>query len=62
MEICWTILRYFGYDDKLQIVESMWDDGTISHQNLEQARSFEFKKSAITFLNNLFNSYMNEKT
>lgn len=30
MEICWQILRFFGYDNNLQIRQSLWDDNTIS--------------------------------
>ena len=34
MEVCWTILRWFKYDDKLQIDEKEWDDGTIDDNEL----------------------------
>jgi len=34
MEVCWTILRYFGYDNELRIVRSLWDDGTIAEEDL----------------------------
>ena len=62
MEICWLILRYFGYDDQLRIVDKMWDDGTISDSDLQKARSFELKKAARDHLVALFNTYMNEKS
>jgi len=50
MEICWQILRYFGYDNNLQIRTALWDDNTVSIQELENARSFEFKKGVVNFL------------
>ena len=43
MEVCWTILRWFKYDDKLQVDEKEWDDGSITEQDLQQARSFELR-------------------
>lgn len=29
MEICWTILRFFGYDNDLLIKEELWNDKSI---------------------------------
>ena len=41
MEICWAILRYFDYDDQLNIVQTKWDDESIPDNDLENARSLE---------------------
>jgi len=42
MEICWAILRYFGYDNNLDIKPELWDDQTIPEEDLKECRSFEF--------------------
>ena len=55
MEVCWTILRYFNYEDSLEIVPSVCDDKTISESTLVGARSFELKPSAVDFLVTIFN-------
>ena len=57
MEVCWTILRYFGYDNELRIVRSLWDDGTISDETLAEARAFELKKNCLTFLSTTFKTH-----
>lgn len=62
MEVCWSILRYYGYDDQLHLVRELWDDQTIPNETLEKARSFELKKSAVDFLVTLFKTYMNENS
>lgn len=50
MQICWSILRHFGYENTLHIKSELWDDGTISDFELNHARCFELKKQAIEFL------------
>ena len=50
MQICWTILRHFGYENTLHIKSELWDDGTISDFEMNHARCFELKKQAIEFL------------
>lgn len=50
MEICWTILRFFGYSNSLEIKDELWDDHTIAENELSGARCFEIKKGAIDFL------------
>ena len=54
MEICWTILRYFGYDNELRVVRNLWDDASIPNEDLEEARAFELKKDCLTFLATIF--------
>ncbi len=54
MDTCWTILRFFGYDNQLYIKQELWDDHTISDVELERARCFELKKGAIDFLGSLY--------
>jgi len=52
IDICWTILRFFGYANNLEIHQHLWDDNTIP--NLEQTRCFDLKKSAVEFLLSLY--------
>ena len=55
MEVCWTVLRYFNYDDELQIVKHVcWDDKSMDNSMLTMARSFELKKPAFDFLITMF--------
>lgn len=54
MDTCWTILRFYGYDNQLYIRQELWDDHTISDVELERARCFELKKGAIDFLASLY--------
>jgi|LakMenEpi03Aug12_release.lakeMendotaPanAssembly.Ray.scaffolds.fasta_scaffold373468_1 hypothetical protein len=54
MQICWAILRHFGYDNNLQIKQELWDDHTVNDSELENARSFELTKVAVDFLCSLF--------
>jgi hypothetical protein len=61
MEVCWTILRYFSYQDDLELVSSVWDDQSISDSALISARSFEIKKSAEDFLITIFNLNSTQK-
>ncbi len=56
MEICWTVLRFFGYDNDLRIVQKLWDDQSIPKLDLESARCFELKKGAIEYLSQLYKS------
>lgn len=50
MEICWTILRFFGYDNSLLIKQELWDDKTMKESELKEARCFELKKGSADFL------------
>jgi hypothetical protein len=34
LEICWTILRFFGYENSLEIKQELWDDHTVSEKDL----------------------------
>lgn len=34
MEICWKILRHYGYDDNLNLVQTLVEDNTIPQQEL----------------------------
>jgi len=62
MEICWTVLRKFDYDDQLNILQSKWDDHSIEPEELMEARSFELRQSCLAFLNDLFNTHKNDKS
>ena len=62
MEICWAILRYFDYDDQLNIVQTKWDDETIPDNDLENARSLELTQPCKEFLATLFRTYQNERS
>ena len=57
MEICWTILRYFGYDNDLRIVKSLWDDGSIAEADLVSGRAFELKRDSLVFLSTIFKTH-----
>ena len=57
MEVCWTILRYFGYDNELKIVKNLWDDGSIPDEDLAEARAFELKKDCLQFLATIFRTH-----
>ena len=54
MEICWTILRFFGYENSLEIKRELWDDHTVPEKDLKTARCFELKKVAVDFLCSLY--------
>ena len=54
MEICWAILRYFGYDNNLDIKQELWDDNTITEQDLQESRSFELHTACSEYLAGLF--------
>ena len=41
MEICWKILRHFGYDDQLNLEQGLIEDNTVTHAALIGARSIE---------------------
>ena len=56
MEICWAVLRFFGYDNDLRIISNLWDDKSIPQQDIDSARSFDLKKGAIDFLAQLYHS------
>jgi hypothetical protein len=62
MEICWTILRYFGYDNELRILQNLWDDKSIPDEDLEQARAFELKKDCLTFLATIFRTHTHSRS
>ena len=54
MEICWTILRHFGYDNTLKIRQDLWDEHSLSDNELDSARSFELTKASADFLCGLY--------
>jgi hypothetical protein len=58
MEVCWAILRFFGYDNDLMIREELWNDKSFT--NLEDARSIELKKGAYKFIEDMYNSEKNQ--
>jgi hypothetical protein len=55
-QTCWTILRHFGYNDKLQIRENLWDDGSIKDEELYSCKNIEVAKDANSYLKKLFDS------
>ncbi len=61
MEICWTILRHYGYDNQLQIRQQLWDDHSLSDNELDGARSFELTKVAVDFLCGLYKMEYTQK-
>ena len=58
MEICWTILRFFGYDNDLLIKEDLWNDKSISDEILEKSSCFELKPGVVKFLSCLYRAEM----
>ena len=54
MDICWTMLRHFGYDNHLLIKKSIWDDKTIDSETLIKARSLELTDKCAFFLVKLY--------
>ena len=62
MEVCWTILRYFGYDNDLRLLRNLWDNDSISQDVIERARAFELKKECLTFLATLFKSHTSSRS
>ena len=50
-------MRHFGYDDKLQIKESLWSDNSIKDEELENCKNVELSRDAITFLRELFETF-----
>lgn len=61
MEICWIILRHFGYDNELKIVSNLWDDKSIADEELEMAHAFELKNDALTFLSTIFKTHTSSR-
>lgn len=58
MEVSWQILRHFGYDNNLELKESLWSqDSCLSDQEIKTARSFELTKGASDFLAGLYKQY-----
>lgn len=62
MEICWIILRHFGYDNELKIVSSLWDDKSITDAQLEKAHAFELKNDALAFLSTIFKTHTSSRS
>lgn len=60
LHINWTVLRHFGYDDNLQLKESVTYDGTIPKKVVEESRA-ELSKESIVFLTKLFNCFKNQE-
>ena len=46
-QTCWTILRYFHYDDKLRIKESEIRNDSLKDEELEAAKNLELSREAI---------------
>jgi hypothetical protein len=56
-QICWQMLKHFGYTSTLEISRPLWDDNSISDEILRTARSFELTLEALTFLRKIFKSH-----
>jgi len=61
-QTCWTILRFFHYDDKLRIRESVIREDSLRDEELEGCKNVELAKDAIAYLEHLFNAYKNRGT
>ena len=61
-QTCWTILRYFQYDDKLQIKESYLIDENITDEQLTICKSVELTRDIVNYLERLFNAFKNQNT
>jgi hypothetical protein len=58
-QTCWAILRYFGYDDKLQIKSSLWDDKTVADEDLESCKNVELSRDGLKYLRRMFDAFKN---
>ena len=56
-QTCWRMLKHFGYDNKLRLKKSLWDDGSISESQLKSARSFELQPEGMLYLSKIFKSH-----
>lgn len=56
-QTCWTILRHFGYTDKLTIKQNLWDDGSITDEEINACKNIELSKDSISYLKKLFEAY-----
>lgn len=56
-QTCWTILRHFGYTDKLTINQTLWDDGTVKDEEIEACKNIELSKDSISYLRKLFEAF-----
>ena len=61
MQTSWQILRHYGYDNSLQLRESLWDDHSIGGAELDSARSFELTKGASEFVCQLYRTYESKR-
>jgi len=55
IQICWTILRNFNYDDKLELKEVLFKDELII--NKDSGQSVELSGKALDFLRNCFTRF-----
>ena len=60
-QTCWTILRFFQYDDKLQIKNERLFDEQITDEILESCKNVEVSQNGINYLNSIFNQFKNEQ-
>ncbi|CDW77076.1 mitochondrial rho 1 [Stylonychia lemnae] len=56
-QTCWSILRHFGYDDKLLIKQNLWDDGSVKDEDLDNCKSVELSKSSWQYLHKIFECF-----
>ena len=56
-QTCWTILRHFGYNEKLGIRSNLWDDASVKDEEIASCKNIELSKEAIKYLLRLFDSH-----
>jgi hypothetical protein len=62
MEICWKILRHYGYDDNLQLETALVEDNTVPLSLLTSSRSIELTQSCVQFLVQMFKAQASPKS
>ncbi len=55
IQTCWTILRHFGYNEKLEINDEQFDDELILDE--KKSQSVELTGTSIGFLKRLFRQH-----
>ena len=61
-QTCWTILRYFGYDDKLQLKETLLEDNSVTPEEIERSKNIELSQDSITYLKSIYEGNKSKQT
>ena len=56
-QTCWTILRFFGYNNNLEINDSDIIDGFLTEEELMEVRNIELSDDTINYLRKIFEAY-----